>query len=77
MITKVIKYISYDDDRGTFRLVLKTRHIGYYISLEEATRVRNIECVKRGLAVPTDGPKVEVPTSTTAEKALTPKITLV
>lgn len=54
MIRRVIKYVNFDDRRGTYRLVLKGKHVGYYMTLEEAARVRNIECVKRHLQVPDD-----------------------
>lgn len=76
MIRRVIKYINFDDRRGTFRIVLKNKHVGYYMTLEEAARVRNIECVKRGIPVPDDGHGGTVPSSVTDKPILKQQITL-
>lgn len=65
MIRKRAKYVNYDDNKFAFRLVLKGKHIGYYKTLEEAIRQRNIHCLKLGMEVPTDVANVQIPTSVT------------
>ncbi len=61
MIRRQAKYINFDDNKLAFRLVLKGKHIGYFKTLEEAVRQRNIYCVKLNMKVPNDVPNVQVP----------------